>query len=173
MNRAFASTMGLALSVVVSGARAEGAGVRAEVESGMPILGGGVTTKVVGIRHVGEYPVWELNPFVGGRLRSGGDTYSIGLMAPLFWELDCDDSYCERFGFYNLGLRGGIRASGSGTTWTFALSSGASILLIPGLQQEFSDSVVAPYFYANVPVAPSVVGVGVALHLGFGIRLDP
>lgn len=164
------SAIGLALASLSGEASADQAGLRLELETGMPLVGAGLTTEVAGVRHAGEYPVWELTPFVGGRFGSDRPSYSVGLMAPVFWEIDCHDSYCERFGFYNLGVRAGIRP-GSSTTWTLGLTAGASMLIIPGIQHELSDGGLLPYLYATAPVAPSSVGVGIGLHAGLGLRV--
>ncbi len=145
-------------------------GLRAGADTGAPLIGLGLTEEVVGVRHILEYPVWLLSPFVGAWLDLKGTTYSMDLAVPLYWELDCSDQYCDRFDQPAFALRLGLREGRAPVGYTLALQGAETLLLVPSVHYDLSPGTLVPALSFSLPVAPSAYGVGVAAVAAIGLR---
>ena len=85
-------------------------GIYAGVDTGFPLVGAGITSEVIGVRNVFEYPIWELTPSFMLSLAFKDVEYSLGVTFGMVSELDCDE-YCDSFDFLQMGFRFGYRPS--------------------------------------------------------------
>ena len=108
-------------------------GIHAGADTGFPLVGAGITSEVIGVRHVFEYPIWELTPSFMLSFAVKDVEYSLGVTFGLVSELDCDDEYCDSFDFPQMGLRFGYRPSLEGNLqWRVGLSFSSTLIVAPG-----------------------------------------
>ena len=166
------ATFVVASLAAVPSAQAEAFKLRAGAEVGMPLVVVGFTPDVVGLRHLFEFPVVEFTPGFGGSLAIDDNVYAIDIILPMFYEVDCPDEYCDRFGLYQVGFRGSYRALPGGITWTGAFWAGSTVLIVPGVRYEFTENWFTPYVFGLLPLALGDKSFGMALHAGGGMRFD-
>ena len=161
-----AALPGLLAALLTSAAAAQEPGLRCGVEVGGPLIGVGVTTEAVGVRHALEYPVAFVTPGIGASLDLGR-VWSVDLVVPFFAELACNGPGCETgFDGSAFGFRLSTRAAIDARAWTLALWVPGGVL-VPGVEFALGDGFHA---YGLLPVAVGELTFGVALHAGLGWR---